>query len=220
MDDIQKAPEARSYGFPAVVDHEVVAVVPVAREDWNLAGPGIVSVVRYHDQGISSEKLPTERLYMWARAGRVTFGDKAGTRMVDVVLLGDQECRGLVLGASWPQDHQAEAGGMTKVTHGAVKDLKNAVTFPVSFPRMMKISGERNTVLDALVGFCKREIPDIHVLRGWWRGTEGPDKHQADALPHRGMIGHDGWLAGTQGVDASPAAPVLGDEADARTDVR
>ena len=100
MDDIQKAPEARSYGFPAVHDHEVVAVVPVAREDWNLAGPGIVSVVRYRDQGISSEKLPTERLYMWARAGRVTFGDHDGSRMVDLVLLGEQECQGLALGSA------------------------------------------------------------------------------------------------------------------------
>jgi hypothetical protein len=217
MDDIQKAPEARGYGHPAVLDHEVVAVVPVAREDWNLAGPGIVSVVRYRGQGICSEKLPTERLYVWARAGRVTFGDKEGRRMVDLVLLGDQEHEGLALGAPWPPDYQP-AGGVSNVTHGAVKDLKNAVTFPISFPRMMKISGARNTVLDALVGFCKREIPDIHVLRGWWRGNEGPDAHQADALPHRGLLGRDGWLAGTQGVDAVPEAPVLGRDGAERAD--
>lgn len=217
MNDIQRAPEARSYGFPAVMDHEIVAVVPVSREDWNLAGPGIVTVVRYHGQGLASEKLPTERLYMWARAGRLTFGDKEGHRMVDLVLLGEQEHQGLLLGAVWPADYQ-RAGGVANVTHGAVNDLKNAVTFPISFPRMMKVSGSRNTVLDSLVAFCKREIPDIHVLRGWWRGSEGPDRHQAEALPHKGLIGDHGWLAGTQGVGTTPDAPVLSSEHRERAD--
>ena len=197
MNDIPQAPEARRYGFPAVLGNEIVAVSTVAREDWESSEPGHVCVIRWHDGGIASERMPDERLYVWARAGRAAFGEKG--RTVDLVLLGEHESEGLTLGATWPRDHSSTSR-VANIAHGAAEDLKNVVTFPSSFPRMMKTSGERNRVLDTLVGWCKREIPGIHVLRGWLRGAEGPDHHQVAALPHKGLIGDSRWL------DTSPGA--------------
>ena len=112
------------------------------------------------------------RLYVWARAGRISFGADDG-RTVDVVLLGEPETEGLKLGAPWPPNHD-RARTASNLAHGAVTDLKNTVTFPVSFPRMMRVSGERNAVLDSIVAWCQREVPDIHIMRGWLRGSEDP----------------------------------------------
>jgi hypothetical protein len=203
MNGIPQAPEARRYGFPAVLGHEVVAVSCVAREDWESSEPGHVCVIRWHDGGIASDRMPDRRLYVWARAGRVAFGDEKGT--VDLVLLGEHEYEGLALGVTWPKDY-SRTSRVTNIVHGAAEDLRNAVTFPASFPRMMRTSGERNKVLDTLVAWCKREIPGIHVLRGWLRGTEGPDNHQVPALPPKGQIGEHRWLDTTPGTGlADPA---------------
>ncbi|NUP52029.1 MAG: hypothetical protein HOW97_32615 [Catenulispora sp.] len=196
------APEARRYGFPAVFAHEVCAVRTVAREDWDGSAPGRVQLLRWRKgSGALVRDLPLHRLYVWARAGRVSFGARDG-RTVDLVLLGEPETEGLPLGTPWPLTH-SRTSTSSNLAHGLAGDLKNAVTFPVSFPRMMRISGERNAVLDALVGWCQREVPDIHILRGWPRGSERASRHQVSGLPHKGLLGEHGWLPDT--VGARPA---------------
>jgi hypothetical protein len=201
------APEARDCGFPAVLGHEVVAVSAVARDDWASSEQGHLSLVRWQDGAIDSKRLPADRLYVWARAGRITFAGKDG-EMVNMTLLGEREYEGLQLGAPWPRAHTRSKA--SNLAHGAVEDVKNVVTFPASFPRMMRTSGERNAMLSALVGWCEREIPDIHVLRGWPHGAEGPDEHQVPALPHKGLMGQHGWLEGTVGVEAEAAGDGTG----------
>src|SRR3954447_4706210 len=74
------APEARRYGFPAVYDHEVCAVRTVEGgegEDGEPPPPAEVQLLRWRKgSGVVVKDLPLERLYVWARAGRVSFGDQ------------------------------------------------------------------------------------------------------------------------------------------------
>lgn len=211
-DESGPPPEARRYGFPCVYAHEVCAVRTVPREDW--AGPeagsepgsGRVQLIRWRrGSGALVKDLPLNRLYVWARAGRVSFGARDG-RTVDLVLLGEPETEGLALGTPWPRSHNRNSR-TSNIAHGVVTDLKNAVTFPASFPRMMRVSGERNAVLDALVGWCQREVPDIHILRGWPRGSEQPTRHQVSGLPHKGLLGDHGWLPDTVGAQPAGWSP-------------
>ena len=188
--DIRHAPEARKYGFPAVLGHEVVALSCVAREDWDSSEPGHVCVIHWRDGGIASERMPDERLYVWARAGRVTFAAADGSA-VNLTMLGEHEHDGLMLGAPWPKRHSRSRA--SNIVHGAVTDVKNAVTFPASFPRIIRTSGARNSMLDTLIGWCRREIPDLHILHGGLRGAERPDANQLPALPLKGLLGEPGW---------------------------
>jgi len=202
------APEARRYGFPAVHDHEVCAVRISSREDGenDSPAPARVQLIRWRKgSGALVKDLPLDRLYVWARAGRVSFGDKAGTT-VDIVLLGEPETKALKLGTPWPITH-SRTSAASNIAHGVVDDLRNAVTFPASFPRMMRISGERNAVLDALVAWCQSEIPGVHILRGWPRGSERPSHHQVSGLPHKGLLGDHGWLPDTVGAQPSGWSP-------------
>jgi hypothetical protein len=162
------------------------------------------------NQGSLVRDLPVTRLYVWARAGRISFGGRDG-RTVDLVLLGEPETEGgIPLGAPWPPDHDRTSTA-SNLRHGVATDLKNAVTFPVSFPRMMRVSGERNAVLDALVGWCKREVPDIHIMRGWFRGSEGPYREQVSGILHKGLLGEPGWLPDTVGAHPSGWSPFRND---------
>ncbi|MFL6115741.1 MAG: hypothetical protein ACJ786_30995 [Catenulispora sp.] len=218
MSDTQheSAPEARRYGFPAVYHHEVCAVRTSEREGGREEGrengesdspaPARIQLLRWREgSGALVKDLPLDRLYVWARAGRVSFGDRAGTT-VDVVLLGEPETEDLKLGTPWPIAH-SRTSVASNIARGVVDDLRNAVTFPASFPRMMRISGERNAVLDALVAWCQREVPGVHILRGWPRGSEHPSPHQVSGLPHKGLLGEHGWLPDTVGARPSGWSP-------------
>ena len=207
---LDAGPEARRYGFPAVHGHEVIALRTVAREDWESSAPGRMQLLRWRKgSGALVRDLPLSRLYVWARAGRISFGGADG-RTVDVVLLGEPETEGLKLGAPWPPNHD-RARTASNLAHGAVTDLKNTVTFPVSFPRMMRVSGERNAVLDSIVAWCQREVPDIHIMRGWLRGSEGPSRHQIKGVPHKGLLGEPGWLPDTVGAHPAGWSPFHND---------
>lgn len=202
-------PEARRYGFPAAYNHEVCAIRLMARGDYESSEPGRVELVRWRKgSGALVREVPVTRLYVWARAGRISFGDKGG-RTVDIVLLGEPETEGLRLGAPWPPDHGTSAA--SNVAHGVVTDMKNAVTFPVSFPRMMRVSGERNAVLDAVVAWCKREVPDVHIMRGWFRSSEGPYRDQVSGVLHKGLLGEPGWLPDTVGARPAGWSPFRND---------
>lgn len=208
--DQPTGPEARRYGFPAVCGHEVCALRTSAREDSDSSAPGRMELLRWREgSGALVRQLPLNRLYVWARAGRISFGAADG-RTVDVVLLGESETEGLKLGAPWPPAHHRTSTA-TNIAHGVVSDLKNVVTFPASFPRMMRISGERNTVLDSIVAWCQREVPDIHIMRGWWRGSEGPTRHQVSGTMHKGLIGEPGWLPDTVGAHPAGWSPFHND---------
>ena len=203
-------PEARRYGFPAVCGHEVVALRTVTREDWESSEPGRMQLLRWRKgSGALVRDLPLNRLYVWARAGRISFGDAQG-RTVDVVLLGEPETEGLKLGALWPPKHPS-ASTASNLAHGVVTDLKNTVTFPAAFPRMMRISGERNAVLDSIVAWCQREVPDIHIMRGWWRSSEGPSRTQVKGVLHKGLLGEPGWLPDTVGARPAGWSPFHND---------
>jgi hypothetical protein len=199
-------PEARRFGFPAVYAHEVCAVRTVAREEGDSSQPGRIQLLRWRKgAGALVRDVPVSRLYVWARAGRLSFGDKAG-KTVDLVLLGEPETEGLALGTPWPRTHN-RTSTPSNLAHGLMEDLKNAVTFPASFPRMMRVSGERNAVLDALVGWCQRECPEAHVLRGWPRGSERPTRHQVSGLLQKGLLGEHGWLPDTVGAHPEGWSP-------------
>ena len=210
-DDHEQAtgPEARRYGFPVAYNHEVCALRFVVSGDESSA-PSRVELLRWRKgSGTLVRRLPVSRLYVWARAGRISFGDQAG-RTVDVVLLGERETAGLRIGAAWPPEHHRTSAA-SNLARGAVTDLKNAITFPSSFPRMMRISGERNAVLDAVVAWCKREFPEIHIMRGWWRSSEGPSPHQVSGVLHKGLLGEPGWLPDTVGAHPAGWSPFRND---------
>ena len=216
-DPANAAPVAGDVGLPAVLGHEVVAVRLVARGDAESDEPGRIEIVRWRGAQVY-KPIPTDRLYVWARAGRVSFGSKSG-RSVDLVLLGEPEMEGLKLGDPWPKTRhnpfEERHGNFANLVQGVTDDLKNVVTFPSSFPRMMKTSGERNRVLDALVGWCNREIPGIHTMRGWWRSAEGPDKTQVGGVLHKGLIGDHGWLPDTVGDRPEGWSPFRNDRNEA-----
>lgn len=207
------APEARRYGFPAVHGHEVCALRMVAGEDRGDRDddvPGRVELLRWREgSGALVRGLPVSRLYVWARAGRISFGGSDG-RTVDVVLLGEPESQGLQLGAPWPPAHHRTSAA-SNLAHGIVDDIKKTITFPSSFPHMMRVSGERNEVLDSVVAWCQREVPDIHIMRGWFRGSEGPSRHQVSGTPHKGLIGEPGWLPDTVGAHPAGWSPFRND---------
>lgn len=194
-----EAPEVRRYGFPAVLGHEVVAVSCVAREDGNSAEAGHICVIKWRHDAITSERVPSGRLHVWARAGRISFVAKTG-EAVNVTLLGEHEYEGLQLGTPWPATHRDSK--VANVATGAAHDLKNTITFASAFPRMMRTSAERNAVADSVVGWCQREMPDIHVLRGWPRSADGPVGDQIPALSHKGLLGGHGWLETPPGAGA------------------
>ena len=203
-------PEARRYGFPAVYGHEVCAIRTVAREDWDPSAPGRVELLRWRKgSGTLVREVPLNRLYVWARAGRISFGDKGG-HTVDLVLLGEPETEGLRLGSPWPPDRHRTSTA-SNLAHGIVDDIKKTITFPSSFPHMMRVSGERNAVLDAVVAWCQREIPDIHIMRGWLRSSEGPSRHQVSGSIHKGLIGEPGWLPDTVGAHPTGWSPFHND---------
>jgi hypothetical protein len=203
-------PEARRYGFPAVYNHEVCAIRTVARGDWDPSAPGRVELLRWREgSGALVRDLPLTRLYVWARAGRVSFGDRGG-RTVDLVLLGEPETEGLRLGSPWPPDRNRTSAA-SNLAHGIVDDIKKTITFPASFPHMMRVSGERNAVLDAVVGWCKRECPDIHIMRGWLRSSEGPYPEQVRGMLHKGLLGEPGWLPDTVGAHPAGWSPFRND---------
>ena len=202
--------EARRYGFPVIHGHEVCALRTLAPEDPESPEPGRVQLVRWRrGSGALVRDLPVIRLYVWARAGRISFGSKDG-RTIDLVLLGEPESEDLKLGAPWPPRHD-RARTASNVAHGVVSDLRNAVTFPASFPRMMRISGERNAVLDSIVAWCQRELPDLHVMRGWLRSSEGPTRHQVSGTTHKGLIGEPGWRPDTVGARPAGWSPFRND---------
>jgi hypothetical protein len=203
-------PEARRYGFPVAFNHEVCAIRLIARGDSESSAPGRVELLRWRKgSGALVRDVPVTRLYVWARAGRVSFGDRGG-RTVDLVLLGEPETEGLRLGGPWPTDHHRTSTA-SNVAHGMVADMKNIVTFPSSFPRMMRVSGERNAVLDAVVGWCKREVPDVHIMRGWFRSAEGPYREQVRGVLHKGLLGEPGWLPDTVGAHPAGWSPFRND---------
>ena len=213
--EAELGPEARRYGFPVVYRNQVCAIRTVTREDTASDAPGRVELLRWRKgSGALVLNLPVTRLYVWARAGRISFGDKSG-RTVDLVLLGEPETAGLRLGAAWPPGYHRTSTA-ANLAHGAVTDMKNIVTFPASFPRMMRISGERNAVLDALVAWCQREVPDIHIMRGWLRSSEGPTRHQVEGSIHKGLIGDHGWLPDTVGAHPAGWSP-FGNRRNARS---
>ena len=79
------APEARRYGFPVVRGHEVCALRTVPRTE---GAPARIELLRWREgSGALVRALPLNRLYVWARAGRISFGGVTG-RTVYLVLLG------------------------------------------------------------------------------------------------------------------------------------
>jgi hypothetical protein len=203
-------PEARRYGFPAVCGHEVCALRLTARGEEESSAPGRAQLLRWRKgSGVLARDVPVTRLYVWARAGRVSFGDPGGLT-VDLVLLGEPETEGLRLGAAWPPDHH-KTSTASNLAHGIVDDIKKTITFPASFPHMMRVSGERNAVLDAIVAWCKREVPDIHIMRGWLRSSEGPTHHQVKGVIHKGLLGEPGWLPDTVGAHPAGWSPFRND---------
>ena len=113
--------------LPRVSGHEVVAVSCVAHEDWDSSVPGHVCVIRYRHGAITTERVPSQRLHVWARAGRISFVSKTG-ETVNLTLLGEHEYEGgLTLGTPWPPEHRDSK--VANLAAGAAHDLKNAVTF-------------------------------------------------------------------------------------------
>lgn len=174
---------------PAVYEHEVVTLSCVAQN----SRPAHIDLIRHDTTHDTVRTLPTGRLYVGIRAGRMTFATREGTDLVGLTLLGDGEAAGLTLGDHWPPfgapDHRGKAADALAKTAHAIAHTLN----PAAFFKAMRSSTERNEAMDTVLHWCRREMPDTHVL---YNAQHGADRAAADQRPagsRKGLIGAPGW---------------------------
>ena len=175
--------------YPAVYEHQVVRLDCVARN----GGPAHIDLILRDAIHDVVRSLPAGRLYVGIRAGRLTFATPEGTDLVGVTLLGDQEAAGLALGDHWPRSDAPEHWGRVM---GALAKTLRAVGHrlnPSVFLKAMHSSGERNEALATVVSWCRREMPDVHVLYNAQHGADKAVGGQRRAGTRKGLIGAPGW---------------------------
>jgi hypothetical protein len=74
------------------------------------------------------------------------------------------------------------------------------LAFPYTYPKAIRRSGERNESLATLGSWCRREMPDTHVLYNAQHGPEHAVYGQLPAGHYKGLIGAPGW----EDSDTSP----------------
>jgi hypothetical protein len=175
--------------YPAAYEHEVVMLSCVAQN----GEPAHVDLIRRDTTHDVVRTLPAGRLYVGIRAGRMTFATCDGTEQIGLTLLGDKEAAGLKVGDPWPRsgapDHHGKAVDALSKTVRAVGHALN----PSAFWKAMHSSSERNQALDTVLYWCRREMPDTHVLYNAQHGADQAAPRQRPAGSRKGLIGAPGW---------------------------
>lgn len=198
MNGTQTTPRA-DLVYPAVYEHEVVMLSCQAQD----GGPAHVDLIRRDTTRDIVRALPAGRLYVGIRAGRMTFATRDGTHQVGLTLLGDEEAAGVALGDHWPRAgkpgrHSRAMGALSKT----FRSMGHALN-PSAFPKAMHSSTERNQALDTLLHWCRREMPDTHVLYNAQHGADQATKLQRTAGHRKGLIGAPGWDEDDTDTDTS-----------------
>jgi hypothetical protein len=174
---------------PAVYEHQVVRLSCTGRDGQ----PASIDLIRRDDGDHLVHPLPVGRLYVGIRAGRLTFATREGADPVALTLLGDEEAAGLVLGDRWPRSgaprHRGRGMDALSKTAHAVGHALN----PVGFPKAMRSSTQRNQAMATVISWCRREMPDIHVLYNAQHEADTAARGQRPAGSRKGLIGAPGW---------------------------
>jgi hypothetical protein len=179
-------PKAVDLGFPAVLDHRLVAVgltastastTPVTIYGWADGGPETTTLLPLHAQ-------------VWARAGRVTLVGPDGLTH-RLTLLAEDEYGNRLVGEHWPL---GESDSRTKrVASAALHDLGDVLTFPAWLARTAHTSGERNAVTGEFLRKLTAASPDTVIQRNQTFGTPQATPGQLRPYDHRGLVGHEGY---------------------------
>lgn len=176
-------PEAAELGFPAVLEHELVAVginssaTPVTIHGWA-------------DGKAEETALSPVNAHIWARAGRVTLVDSEG-RMHRLTLLSKEEYAGHRVGEHWPTGEPANR--TKRVASAALHDLGDVLTFPVWLARTAHTSGARNAAMSEFVRKLAAASPATNVHRNQTFGTPTTQPDHLHPYDHRGLMGHEGY---------------------------
>lgn len=174
---------------PAVYEHEVVRLSCTGRNGRSAS----LDLIRHDTTGHLVHPLPVGRLYVGIRAGRLTFASRDGADLAGLTLLGDEEAAGLVLGDPWPRSgaprHQ---GRVMDALSKSARGIGHAL-HPSAFPKAMRSSTQRNQAMDTVVSWCRREMPEVHVLYNAQHGADMAVNGQRPAGARKGLIGAPGW---------------------------
>lgn len=178
-----RPPRAADLGFPAVLDHELVAVA--------LADPAApVTIFRWAGDGPRALKLIPLDAQVWARAGRVTLigSDGAAHRLT---LLAPDEYTDHRIGEHWPLGEPE--GRAKRVAAATLRDLGDVLTFPVWLAHTAHLSGERNTAAKRFLRDLAAASPGTVVQHNQTSGTPQSRPGQLRPYEHRGLIGKEGY---------------------------
>ena len=176
-------PRAVDLGFPAVLDHRLVALgvssstTPVTIYGWADGQPEAVPM------------MPLD-VQVWARAGRITLIGSDG-RSHRLTLLAAVEYMSHRIGERWPL---GESGAWTKqVALATLHDVGHALTFPVWMARTAHISGARNAATNEFIRKLAAASPGTVVQRNQTFGTPQTKPGHLRPYDHRGLVGHEGY---------------------------
>jgi hypothetical protein len=179
----ERPPRAAELGFPAVLEHELVAI-GIA----DSATP--VTVTRWFDGGPQTAHMRPLHAVVWARAGRVTLvgADDVSHRLT---LLAEDEYGQHRIGEHWPL---GESESRTKrVAAATLRDLGDVLTFPVWLVHSANTSGERNVITKKFLRRLAAVSPDTVIHHNQTFGTPPARPGQLRPYDHRGLVGQEGY---------------------------
>lgn len=179
----ERPPRAAELGFPAVLEHELVAVTVTASRTP-------VTVHRWADGRVRPDPMLPLHAVVWARAGRVTLAG-ADDLVHRLTLLAEDEYGEHRIGEHWPLGEPA--GRARRVAAATLRDLGDVLTFPVWLARTSHISARRNLITKRFLRELVAVSPDTVVQHNQTFGTPPDRPGQVRPYDHRGLVGHEGY---------------------------
>jgi hypothetical protein len=178
-----RPPRAGALGFPAVLDHELVAVKVTAS-----ATP--ITVFRWVDGRAEPYPMLPLHAVVWARAGRVTLlgADDLAHRLT---LLAEEEHGEHRIGEHWPLGEPE--GRARRVATATLRDLGDVLTFPVWLTRTSNVSARRNLITKRFLRELAAVSPDTVIQHNQTFGTPPGRPGQLRPYDHRGLVGQEGY---------------------------
>ena len=176
-------PLAVDLGFPAVLDHRLVAVG---------VSPSTTPVTIYGWADGRSDVMPMMPLdvQVWARAGRITMVDSHG-QTYRLTMLSKEESAGHRIGEHWPLGESANRA--KQVAKATAHDVGHALTFPVWLAHTTHLSGARNAAAGEFLRKLAVASPGTVVQRNQTFGTPPTKPNHLRPYDRRGLVGHEGY---------------------------
>jgi hypothetical protein len=178
-----KPPEAAELGYPAVLEHRLVAI-------GVSASTTPVTIYGWADgQSDVTPMMPLD-VQVWARAGRITMLDSHG-KTHRLTILAKEEYAGHRIGERWPLGESANRA--KQMAMATAHDLGHALTFPVWLAHTTHISGARNAATGEFLRKLVAASPGTIVQRNQTFGTPPTKPDHLRPYDRRGLVGHEGY---------------------------